>query len=68
MLFSEATVDTLLMAIQPHIYVKGGDYTPETLPEYPTLQAYGGELQLIEYLPNHSTSDLIAKIKNLPQK
>lgn len=67
-LFSEPTVDNLLLAIRPHIYTKGGDYTPETLPEYPTLQAYGGELQLIEYLPDHSTSNLIAKIKALPEK
>ena len=68
MLFAEPTVDNLLLAIQPHIYVKGGDYTPETLPEYPTLQSYGGELQLIDYLPEHSTSNLIAKIKALPEK
>jgi rfaE bifunctional protein nucleotidyltransferase chain/domain len=68
MLFPEATVDNLLLAIRPHIYAKGGDYTPETLPEYPSVQAYGGDLQLIDYLPNHSTSDLIAKIKALPEK
>jgi rfaE bifunctional protein nucleotidyltransferase chain/domain len=65
MLFPDATVDRLLNAIRPHIYAKGGDYTPETLPEYPTLQAYGGKLHLIDYLPDHSTSTLIARIKNL---
>lgn len=65
-LFSDATADRLLEAIKPHIYCKGGDYTPETLPEYPTVQAYGGEVQLIEYLPDHSTTRLIQKIKNLP--
>ena len=65
MLFPDATVDRLLLAIEPHIYAKGGDYTPETLPEYPSLQKYGGELRLIEYLPDHSTSALIKKIKAL---
>ncbi len=65
-LFPDATADRLLNAIQPHIYCKGGDYTPETLPEYPTVQAYGGEVRLIDYLPNHSTSNLIQKIKALP--
>jgi rfaE bifunctional protein nucleotidyltransferase chain/domain len=65
MLFPAATVDRLLLAIRPHIYAKGGDYTPETLPEYPTVQAYGGDLHLIDYLPHHSTSELIAKIKAL---
>ena len=66
MTFPDATADRLLMAIQPHIYVKGGDYTLETLPEYPTVQAYGGRVALIDYLPGHSTSQLIAKIKTLP--
>lgn len=65
--FSEATADRLLAAIQPHIYAKGGDYTPETLPEYPTVQTYGGRVALIDYLPNHSTSSLIRKIKALPE-
>jgi rfaE bifunctional protein nucleotidyltransferase chain/domain len=63
MLFPDATVDRLLSAIQPPIYAKGGDYTPETLPEYATVQSYGGEVAFIPYLPNHSTSDLIRKIK-----
>ena len=63
--FAEATADNLLMAIRPHIYAKGGDYTPETLPEYPTVKAYGGRVELIDYLPNHSTSSLIARIKAL---
>jgi rfaE bifunctional protein nucleotidyltransferase chain/domain len=63
--FAEATADNLLKAIQPQIYAKGADYTRETLPEYPTVQAYGGRVELIEYLPNHSTSSLIARIKAL---
>lgn len=64
--FPDATADRLLTAIQPHIYCKGGDYTPETLPEYATVQSYGGQVALIDYLPNHSTSQLIQKIKALP--
>lgn len=66
LLFADATADKLLAAIQPHVYCKGGDYTPETLPEYDTVQAYGGVVKLIDYLPNHSTTRLIAKIKQLP--
>ena len=66
LLFPDATADRLLNAIQPHIYCKGGDYTPETLPEYPTVKAYGGKVQLIDYLPGHSTTKLIQKIKLLP--
>ena len=65
-LFADATADRLLKAIKPHIYCKGGDYTPATLPEYATVTAYGGDVHLIDYLPNHSTSNLIHKIKHLP--
>lgn len=65
MLFPDPTVDRLLQAIKPPIYAKGGDYTPESLPEYPTVQAYGGQVAFIPYMPNHSTSDLIRKIKAL---
>lgn len=66
LLFPDATADRLLAAIQPHIYAKGGDYAHKTLPERPTVEAYGGEIRLIDYLPDHSTSNLIAKIQALP--
>lgn len=66
LLFPDATADRLLAAIQPHIYAKGGDYAHKVLPERPTVEAYGGEVCLIEYLPGHSTSSLITKIQALP--
>jgi rfaE bifunctional protein nucleotidyltransferase chain/domain len=65
LLFPDATADRLLRAIQPHIYAKGGDYAHKTLPERPTVEAYGGKIRLIDYLPNHSTSQLIARIQSL---
>jgi rfaE bifunctional protein nucleotidyltransferase chain/domain len=36
------------------------------LPEAAIVQAYGGQVRLIPYLPHHSTSELIAKVKALP--
>ena len=64
-IFEEDTADTILSVLQPNIYVKGGDYRNKPLPERPTVQAYGGKVMLIDYLPDHSTSALIAKIKAL---
>ncbi len=64
--FEDDTADAILRALQPDIYVKGGDYRNKPLPERPTVQAYGGSIVLIDYLPDHSTSALIAKIKALP--
>jgi bifunctional ADP-heptose synthase (sugar kinase/adenylyltransferase) len=36
------------------------------LPEAGVVLAYGGTVRLIPYLPHHSTSELIAAIKQLP--
>ncbi len=65
-IFEADTADELIRALQPDIYVKGGDYAHKTLPERTTVEAYGGRVALIDYLPDHSTSALIAKIKALP--
>ena len=65
-IFDEDTADSLLGALQPEIYAKGGDYAHKVLPERPTVAAYGGRVELIYYLPGHSTSELILKIRNLP--
>ena len=64
-IFEEDRADGLLRALQPEIYVKGGDYAGKDLPERPTVEAYGGIVELIDYLPGHSTSGLIQKIRNL---
>lgn len=67
-LFSEDTAVRLIHALRPEVYVKGGDYAQPgaTLPERAPVEAYGGRVVLIDYLPDHSTSALIAKIKSLP--
>lgn len=65
-IFEEDRADRLLRALRPEIYVKGGDYARKDLPERPTVEAYGGIVELINYLPGHSTSELIQRIRNLP--
>jgi len=73
-IFGEPTAGPLIDLLRPAIYVKGGDYTgaqsgvPDTtrLPEAKNVQAYGGIVRLIAYLPYHSTTELIEKIKRLP--
>ena len=65
-IFDEDTADVLLKALEPDIYVKGGDYADKPLPERRTVAAYGGRIELIDYMPNHSTTRLIKKIRGLP--
>ncbi len=75
-IFPERTASPLIDVLQPAIYVKGADYATQSgsstepdlskLPEAAHVQAYGGSIRLITYLPGHSTTELIAKIKRLP--
>jgi D-glycero-beta-D-manno-heptose 1-phosphate adenylyltransferase len=75
-IFAEQTAGPLVRLLQPAIYVKGGDYTnadsqqPDTnrLPEAKVVQEYGGSVRLIPYLAHHSTTELIAAIKQLPER
>ncbi len=70
-IFDELTASPLVALLQPAIYIKGGDYastqdgTPDMsrLPEARVVREYGGSIQLIPYLPGHSTTALIAKIR-----
>lgn len=76
-IFPEPTAGPLVEYLRPAIYVKGGDYAlvsgaPEVpdssrLPEAAVVQAYGGIVRLIPYIPRHSTTELIAAIKQLPR-
>lgn len=66
-IFDEPTADALLALLKPQIYAKGGDYTPDSLPEAPTVRAYGGEIRLITFVPGRSTTSLIERIRALPQ-
>jgi D-beta-D-heptose 7-phosphate kinase/D-beta-D-heptose 1-phosphate adenosyltransferase len=54
----------LVELLQPDVYVKGGDYTAEMLPEAPHVQAYGGEVRILPYVENRSTSSLIERIRS----
>ena len=57
----------LLADLQPDVHCKGTDYgSPERVPEYPVVRAYGGRTALVGDPKDHATSELIQKIKNLP--
>ena len=57
----------LLALLKPDVHCKGTDYgTPERVPEYETVRAYGGRTALVGDPKDHATSDLISKVKGLP--
>ena len=61
--FGERTADRVVEALQPDIYVKGGDYGPDRPPpEAATVHGYGGEVHILPFVENRSTSELIQAI------
>ena len=60
--FTDDSPIELLRLLQPEIYAKGGDYTPEMLPETATIREYGGEVRILDYLPAHSTTEIVDRI------
>jgi D-beta-D-heptose 7-phosphate kinase/D-beta-D-heptose 1-phosphate adenosyltransferase len=61
--FEEDTPLELITALQPDILAKGGDYTPETVVGRDLVEGRGGKLVLIPFLPGHSTSAIVERVK-----
>ena len=66
-IFTDATATKFLAAAQPDIYVKGGDYTLETLnqDERRAVESAGGKIILVSFVPGKSTTALLEKISRL---
>ena len=62
--FAEPTPVELIAALQPDVYVKGGDYTAEMLEETTVVESYGGEVVFADYVPDHSTSGIVERIRS----
>ncbi len=57
----------LLAAIRPDVHCKGTDYgSPDRVPEFAVVAAYGGRTALVGDPKDHATSDLIEKVRGLP--
>ena len=66
-IFAGDSPGPLLAELKPDIHCKGPDYgSPEGVPEYDIVRAYGGTTALVGDPKDHSTTDLIARIRNLP--
>ena len=65
--FHEDAPQALIRAIRPDVFVKGGDYTRETLPEAALVEQLGGRVQILPYLADRSTTRLIERIADAGQ-
>lgn len=61
-LFSEDTPYEIIKALVPDVLVKGADWSVDKVVGKDIVESAGGTVQTVEFLPNRSTSKIIAKI------
>ncbi|MDX1408683.1 MAG: D-glycero-beta-D-manno-heptose 1-phosphate adenylyltransferase [Saprospiraceae bacterium] len=66
-LFDEDTPFDLISTLLPDILVKGGDYRVEDVVGRDVVEAHGGNVVIIPFLPGYSTSAIEQKIRNQSQ-
>ena len=64
-IFPEKRAHRFLATVRPDVYVKGGDYRPDTLDsrERAVLTATGARIRIVPFVKGFSTTRLIAKIR-----
>ncbi|WTB92487.1 D-glycero-beta-D-manno-heptose 1-phosphate adenylyltransferase [Streptomyces cellulosae] len=56
--FEEDTPERVLERLRPDVWVKGGDYSVQELPEAEVVRTWGGQAVVLPYLDGHSTTSL----------
>jgi len=60
-LFDQPTPLELIRQLQPHVLVKGGDYSRDTVVGADLVESWGGRVEVIPLLPGYSTTALVEK-------
>ncbi len=63
--FAEDTPENLLEVLRPEVRVKGGDYSLEQVVGGSFVQDYGGEVKVLEFLDDCSTSAMMEKMQEV---
>lgn len=64
-IFDESTAESLVNEVKPDIYVKGGDYRIQDIPEAKIVASNGGKTILIPEVPGRSSTNIIKKIAEI---
>lgn len=62
--FGDDTPERLLRLIKPDLLVKGGDYTPDQVVGHEIVHAYGGDVRVLSFFENVSTTAIVKKIQS----
>jgi rfaE bifunctional protein nucleotidyltransferase chain/domain len=63
-IFDELDVNALLREFQPDVHAKGTDYTRETVPERDLAALLGIRIAIVGDSKNHSSRELIARLRH----
>lgn len=66
-IFDTDTPIPLIEWLRPDVYAKGGDYSPEMLAESDVVRAGGGEVRILDYVADHSTTAVVDRIRSAPE-
>ncbi len=64
--FASDTLVPLIELLRPDVYAKGGDYTAQMLEETPAVEACGGRVSILDYVPERSTAAVVRRIRSAP--
>lgn len=62
--FPGPTVERVLETLRPDVHCKGTDYTVESVPERAIVAAYGGRTAIVGDPKDHSTRELLARVRD----
>ena len=62
-IFGERSPARLIGELKPDFHCKGTDYSPESVPEADVVRAYGGRVVIVGDPKDHSTSEILAKMR-----
>lgn len=61
-IFTEPTVEQLLLSIHPDIHAKGTDYTEDSVPERDVVRSFGGRVMIVGDPKDHSSTEMVRKV------
>lgn len=64
-IFDGKRATDVLRTVRPHLYAKGGDYTPDSLDpeERGALSAAGAEIKILPLVPGRSTTTVVERLR-----
>jgi D-beta-D-heptose 7-phosphate kinase/D-beta-D-heptose 1-phosphate adenosyltransferase len=66
-IFDDETPHAIISLVQPDVLVKGADWGPDDIVGRDVVEARGGRVVRVALAPGHSTTDLIKRIREVPE-